>query len=472
MSLGVSESGPPSLQITSSRRAPAWAKLFTLAIVANLLGLLAASAMAKFVGSVPATDQAEQGWRAAYWVGIAIAAIFDALLLDELWFKGAFRRAHLTGKVPGFARTDDDVEGVAISMQRSTVSFPMLVLVAGFATSLVYEYVINRGFESYYRDVGQDIGKLKRGTPEQQIAAVQNLSVRRRPEVVPALRWALANAPEAAPHAAWALGRHRDLQVELRKQPIAALLEVSQSPDPALRREAVIALGRLQQRSVHPQLQGFLAADLESGSIDRRLLYALGSVQHISSKDVLASVLDRGDPESQRLAAWALAQHRDLKGGKDLVGILEARLPTADVGLRCAIVHALGIFAHERSNLALVRAYDDSAPEELAYVCPRSSIVMNPPTQGGSTPQHGNDLEEVLMPEDALALRILAAMGQMRATSPDVRAVVEPWLETREVDADATAFVREHAGVLLTGIREARDDSKRPTVEQALGRKR
>jgi hypothetical protein len=53
-----------------------------------------------------------------------------------------------------------------------------------------------------------------------------------------------------------------------------------------------------------------------------------------------------------------------------------------------------------------------------------------------------------------------------------VRAVVEPWLETRVVDADATAFVREHAGVLLAGIREARDDSKRPTVEQALGRDR
>ena len=58
----------------------------------------------------------------------------------------------------------------------------------------------------------------------------------------------------------------------------------------------------------------------------------------------------------------------------------------------------------------------------------------------------------------------------MRATSPEVRAAVEPWLEARTVDQDATAFVREHAGVLLAGIREARDDSKRPTVEQALGR--
>ena len=393
-------------------------------------------------------------------------------MLDELWFKGAFRRTHLVGRVPGFARTDQDVDGVALSLQRSTFSFPMLLLLSAFATSTIYEYVINRGFESYYRDVGKDIGQLKRGTPEQQIAAIERLSVRRRPEVMPALRWALANAPEAAPHAAWAIGRHRDVQVELRKPLIMALLDASRASDPALRREALIGLGRLQHRSVAVPLQELLAADLEAGSIDRRLLFALGSIQVTSSAEVLDEVMQRGDSESQRLAAWALAQHRDQRNAKDLVGILEARLPTADLGLRCAIVHALGIFAHERSNLPLIRAYDDSPPEELAYVCPRVSIVMNPPAPEGTVPQGGNDLEEVLMPEDALALRILAAMWQMRATSPEVRAVVEPWLEVRVVDADATAFVREHAGVLLSGIREARDDSKRPTVEQALGRDR
>ena len=139
--------------------------------------------------------------------------------------------------------------------------------------------------------------------------------------------------------------------------------------------------------------------------------------------------------------------------------------------LNGALVHALGIFSHERSNLALMRAYDDSPAEELAYACPRIRIVMNPPAPDGATPQHGDDTEEVLMPEDALALQILAAMGQMRATTPEVRAQVEPWLEARTVDADATAFVREHAGVLLSGIREARDDSKKPTVEEALGRR-
>ncbi|HET6583849.1 MAG TPA: HEAT repeat domain-containing protein [Nannocystaceae bacterium] len=470
----MSESRPPQIQVTSTRRAPAWAKLFTLAVVANLFGILAASAMARFIGRVPATDQAEQLWRLAYYAGIAVAAIFDALLLDEVWFKGAFRRTHLLGRVPGFARKDDDVEGVAVSMQRSTISFPLLVLAAGFVTSLFYDVAINRGFEDYYRDVGKDIGALRRGDTNRKITAIENLSVRRRSEVLPALKWALAEGGDAAPWAAWAIGRHRDLKI--RKPLIAALQPAVRSDDPVLRREALIALGRLQQRTpvVAEALQDLLRADLEAGSIDPRLLYALGSIQVVGSAEVLEDVLQRGDPESQRLAAWALAQHRDQRESKPLVDILEARLATADVGLRCALVHALGIFAHERSNLALMHAYDESPPEELAYVCPRIRIVMNPPgADPTATPNpslNAIDAEEVLMPEDALALQILAAMGQMRATSPEVRAAVEPWLEARTVDADATAFVREHSSVLLSGIREARDDSKKPTVEEALRR--
>jgi len=466
----------PELQITSTRRAPIWTKLFTVAVVVNTLGILVASAMAKFVRAVPATDAAEQGWRFAYYAAIGLAAIVDALLLDELWFKGSFRRTHLVGKVPGFARRDDDVEAVAVSMQRSTVSFPILVVLAGVVTSFGYELVTG-DFETYYREVGRDLGQLRRGDDGQKIAAVQRLSIRRRPEVLPALKATLEEGGEAARWAAWAMGRHRDL--ERRKPLVAPLVAASKAGDPALRREAVLALGRLQQRSAAQELQSELWADLEAGAVDPRLLYALGSIQVTSSAEVLEAVLHRGDPQAQRLAAWAIAQHRDQRGAEDMVEILESHLPTADVGLRCAIVHSLGVFSHERSNLALVRAYDSSTPAELATVCPRITLTMSPtppPDLAETTGSNGvnvvpDDVEELLMPDDALALKVLAAMGQMRATTPEVRAVVEPWLEARAVDADATAFVREHAGVLLSGIREARNDALKPSVEEALGTK-
>jgi HEAT repeat protein len=455
----VSQADPShSLQVTESRRPAAWGRLFSLAVIANAAALVCAVWAARLLRAIPETDSGEQWLRAAHYIGVGIAAIFDAFLLDEVLFKGAFRRSQLFGKVPGFARRDEDVEDVAVSLQKTTWSFPFLLISSGLVTMIVLNFV-TRDIDGYYKTLGIHIGAIERGDPERQKEGVRQLSLRRSPEVLPTLRRALGKGGEVAAWSAWAIGRHRDVQN--RRPLIAPLVTAVREGDPALRREAAIALGRLQQRSMVGALQDELRADLEGGEgIDVRLLYALGAVQVTSSKDLLAQVLERGDPLAQRIAAWAIAQHRDQRGGKDFGRLLEDRLVTADVELRCAIVHALGIFAHERSNLALVRAYDDSTEAELAFGCPRISIPMSPDGK--------EDFEEILMPEDNLALKIIASMGQMRATTPEIRAVVEPWLQARVDDTTATLFIQEGARTLLAGIREARNDATKPTVEEAL----
>ncbi|MBC8068328.1 MAG: hypothetical protein IAG13_08340 [Deltaproteobacteria bacterium] len=458
----MSSSEPtPTIQVSAAQRGPLWAKLFSLAVIFNALGIAVSVWVARMVRMIPESDATEQWLRAAYYGGIALAAIFDALLLDELLFKGAFRRTHL-GRVPGALKRDDDVEVVAASMQRSGLSFPFLLIASGLVSNMAFN-VIDRDFDGYYRNLGVYLGPLHRGDDTAQIEAVRQLSIRRSPEIVPQLRWRMNEGGAASPWAAWALGRHRDQPSH--KPLIAPLVAAVRTGDPALRREAIIALGRLQQRSMAPAIQDELRKDLQTWvdhgtAIDLRLLYVLGAVQVTSSSPVLEDVLHRGDPVAQRVAAWAIAQHRDQRGGIGLVHILEDRLPTAGVELRCAIVHALGIFAHERANLALVRAFDDSTAAELDTLCPRITVMMSP--------DRAEDGEDILMPDDALALKILASMGQMRATNPDVRAVVEPWLERRIVDPDATLFVQEGARALLSGIREARDDSTKPSVEEAF----
>ncbi len=454
-------SGRPSIQVVTTRATPTWAKLFSFAVIANAGGIAVSVWVARLIRNVPATDSAEQWLRIAGFTVVAIAALFDALLLDELVFDGAFRRTHITGRLPGAARRDEDVEGVAVSMQRSTWSFPALLLSAGLVTSMAFNFVTH-DVDGYYKHIGIYLGALERGDGPRQIEAVKQLSIRRAPEVLPALRVALAKGGEAAPWAAWAIGRHRDVQN--RRPLVPPLVAAVRTGDDATRREAAIALGRLQQRSMVVALQDEVTADLAGGGpVDPRLLFALGSVQVLSSREVLGEVLQRGDALAQRVAAWAIAQHRDQRGAKELVNVLEDRLPTADVELRCAIVHALGIFAHEQSNLALVRTYDNSTDAELAFVCPRIRIFMSPDGQ--------DDAEEILLPEDTLALEILMSMGQMRATTPEVRKVVEPWLERRTQDADVTAFVREGARAVLTGIREGRDDRTKPSVDEVFGRK-
>lgn len=461
MIVRVSEADPPqTLEVTETRRPAPWARFFSFAVIANAAAMAIAVWVARLIRAVPETDATEQWLRVAYYGGIALAAVFDALLLDELLFRGAFRRTHLVGKIPGFAKRDEDVDDIAVSLQRTTWSFPFLLLSAGMVTSLVLN-VVTRDLDGYYRNLGVHIGAVQRGDTPRKVEGIRQLSMRRAPEVLPTLRRVLVEGGEAAPWAAWAFGRHRDLPS--RRPLIAPLVTAVREGDPALRREAAIALGRLQQRSMVGAIQDELRADLDAGgNIDVRLLYGLGAVQVTSSKELLVEVINRGDPLAQRIAAWAIAQHRDQRGAKDFSQILEDRLATADVELRCAIVHSLGIFAHERSNLALVRTYDDSTEAELAFGCPRISIGMSPDGK--------DDFEEILMPEDTLALKILGSMGQMRATSPEVRAVVEPWLEKRAADTTATLFIQEGARTLLAGIREGRNDATKPTVEEAFDR--
>jgi hypothetical protein len=174
-------------------------------------------------------------------------------------------------------------------------------------------------------------------------------------------------------------------------------------------------------------------------------------MQVVSSVPLLEELLvGAADEDTQRLAAWALAQHRDQRDGRMVVEVLEKRLPSASLDVRCAIVHALGILADERSNLALVRAYDDATPDEHEHVCPRITLQLRP--------DGADDTVLLLRPERKLAMKVILSMGQMRATSPDVRAVVEPWLTALAAEPSAIYEVREGSGSLLAGIRGGRDD--------------
>jgi hypothetical protein len=130
--------------------------------------------------------------------------------------------------------------------------------------------------------------------------------------------------------------------------------------------------------------------------------------------------------------------------------VLEQRLPTAAIGLRCAIVHALGILSDERSNLASMRAYDESTPEERASTCDPVRVFMRPDREA--------DAEDVLMPAESFQMKALSSMGQMRATTPEIRAKVEPWLV--ELASSGPPELLDPARSVLEGIRAARDDSK------------
>lgn len=460
MSDPMPSSTPPGRPNRRAGRTPAWAKLWSLAVIANLAGFLVAIWVARLVRAVPDSASVETFLRFGYFAAMLVVAFFDALLVDELMFKGAFRRTHLQGRSARHARRDAAVDEVAVTLQRTTTTFPVLLLVCTGLTYLLFN-LVNRDFDAEYRRVGMHVSALHQGDMPTKIEAIEQLSIRRDPQVLPALKRALQGGGEAGAWAAWGLGRFGDLPS--RRPLFIPLVAAAHGDDPAVRREALVALGRLQNRSLAPEIQAELSAQVDAGQpLDLRLFYALGSVQVMSSVPLLEKLLHQGDETAQRLAAWTLAQHRDQRGGRVVVDLLEQRLPTASMPVRCAIVHSLGILADERSNMALMRAHDEASSGERSTECERLPLSLRPDGDA-------SDRADLFMPQESFTIKIISVMGQVRATTPAVRAEVEPWLQTFIDDAGNLPEAREAARALLEGIRSGRDDTQSKSVEEALG---
>jgi len=452
-------SPPPAAPATPRRGRSIRAKLVSLALLANMAGLVVAVFVARTLRGGHAGASGETPWLIAYYGAMVVVALFDAFLVDELLFGGTFRRTYLQGKDARQLERSGDDSALAASLRPQGRTFPVVVVLCGAVTYFVFN-LANDDFDTYHRTIGQHVAALRSDDPERQRAAVAQLSIRREAHVLPALVRALQEEGPAAPWAAWALGRFHDLPT--RRPVVTPLVGAARSQDPAVRREALIALGRLQHRPVAPYLHEEIRDQVSAGqTVDPRLLYALGSIQVMSSVPVLEELLHGADERTQALAAWALAQHRDQREGRAAVDVLGKRLPSASLPVRCAIVHALGILADERSNRPLMQAYDDAAPDELEHVCDRITIAMRP--------DGGDDEVLLLRPERKLAMKIILSMGQMRATSPDVRAAVEPWLVALARDESAPYEVREGSQSLLAGIRGQRDDAEAKSVDEALG---
>ncbi|TPV95761.1 MAG: hypothetical protein B7733_08290 [Myxococcales bacterium FL481] len=435
-----------------NKRLPVALKLWIAVVVANVSGLLVSVFAAAALRAVPATDGAESALRALYYGTMCLVALVDALWLDEVLFKGSFRRTHLSF---GKARQDDDT--LIASVQRSDITFPFSAVVFGVVTYFFFN-VANHDFDRYYDHVGKHVSAL-RGSDEarlpRRIAAIETLSIRRSREVLPVLFDALERDDEVASWAAWAIGRHTD--IKRRRRMVEPLVAASRRGDRQLEREAIIALGRLQHRPTATRLVDALEHELEAGAtVDVRLIWALGYVQQIASLPVLERALYHRDETVARVATWAIAQHRDQREGRQGVRMLEQRLPAAPFAVKCAIVHSLGILSDEASNAALVHGYQSLSAQDRRTLCPIESLYVDPDGE--------RDRQDLLMPRETYAMKTLQSMGQMRATASEVRAVVEPWLVGVAADQEASLATREAADSLLTGIRQVRDDSLPPAA--------
>lgn len=443
----------PSSSLRQPRAYSLRQKFALAALMTHVMALVIGYGISMWVRAERVDPSLEPFCLAAFYLLLALCAVLDALWMDEVLFDGSFRVTALQGKSVEALNANASLDDMIATTRRPSVTFPVSLIIAG-ALNYGFLNFATRDFLGYYDSIGQHVRTLKSVDPAEstmRVSAVRSLSLNTRPASVRMLIRATEHEDAStASWAAWALGRHASMPYAGKLiEPLARALD---RDDGDIRREAVLSLARIQHRPIRTQLIQLLSGDLEGPEApDVRLVWGLGYLQHLDGLEVLTRALDAGDKGGiGPMAAWAMAQLRDQRDGRSVVPILEQRLLRAPFETACATVHALSVLGDERSNMILMRAFDALPPETRALTCPMIRI--------STSPDLAED-ERILVRPETYAMKTLQALGRVRATSPEMRALVEPWLETVLNDApDNSLATRQAAANLLEGIRTTRDD--------------
>lgn len=436
-----------------ARRKNTTHRLWLAMLVSNVLALFAAVLISKRVRSFSLPVNQEPVWMAVGYALMLVAAVITAFWADEVFFRGSFRKAHLSGKGLAHAEKSGDAEAISAALRPMHLIFPVLVL-AGLALSYVAANAVSRGFFSNYDRIGAPALTVRRTEPAQAQArkdAVEALSMVQRPKVQLFLSRQLHHPDEeTAAYAAWALGRLRNKN--LRRMFSESLMRAAKSKKPMLAKEAQIALARMQHRAVAPLIEQRLEQGLLhlGDKLDPRLVWALGFTQQGSSIPLLAKALYHRDAQIRRVAAWALGQQKGPKNAERSLKVLQERLVSAPLPTRCAVVHAMGILGHERANLDIVRAWRDSSPEERGRYCEPESVRLRP--DAGGQDHHKLLLTPMRNTVETFEVMTLFSMGAIRATQEEIRKPVLGMLEEILADPQAKPRSQDAARSLQSGI--------------------
>lgn len=427
-------------------------RLWIAMLLVNVLGLFASVFIAQRLRSLSMEPTYEFFLYGLYYAWMAAAALVDALWADEIFFRGAFRKTHLSGLTAKVAQNRGDVEDMLATSRPMHFIFPVLFIL-GFALSYLLFNLITRDLSGDYDRVGRH-ARVIRGTSldqrEQRLAAIDALSMVQRPQVQIFLARQLEHDDEeSAAFAAWAMGRIRD--DNMRRMLSDELMKAARSKRPKVAREAALALARMQHRPVARLIENALRDSIDDPELDLRLIWAMAFLQRPSAVDLLQKAIFRPDIKSQRIAAFALAQQKQKDSVQRSLAILSERIPSASIQTRCAIVHALGILGHEGGNLAILEAWRGASPEERQSYCRPEELRLRPDGQGDDI--HKLFVTPIKHTVESFEVLALFSLGAIRATQASVRAEIEPWLESLIQNPDTVERSRQGASSLLKGIR-------------------
>ncbi len=341
--------------------------------------------------------------RLLYFGFMAGIAVSEVLLVDQLAFRGAWRKRVLGGLRGRAAQTllgdekesagkdadeihssDDDageedvrLGAVAAIFRDYTAHVSILFLVFLGLNYLLFNWA-NGGFDSYYRQVGMLYTELRSSGEGHRIAAIGELASKRRSGVsLRLLDRVEKGTDKERTWAAWALGYRAAyglLPGELRSRAEHAILPLVASGDMSRRGIAAVSLARLQSYL----WLGPAVLALSQEQPDPQFAIALGLLEDNRPESMAAlahvlSLVTKG--RLAQTTAWALGQIRTAQSARVLDRVLFKLDPLG----RCIAVESLGRLGRRETLPTLIRFFESKSSDVR---CPQIAVKLRPDREG------------------------------------------------------------------------------------------
>ncbi len=410
--------------------------------------------------SIPVTDfirhrstsvTTDMALRFGYFALMLLTAFVEALLFDELVYRGAWRRRFLGGhaKSDGAAPGQPDLSDGLVDESLSDEAFDaklekggggwrrlvaenslpfflsFFVLLGG---NLLLWNVLNGWFDAYYSKTGHLITQLRSSDPAERQKAILGLSYHRGTHIERLLVDRLEKGTDKEKvWAAWALGYRRRIKLPLEggaslDRGEKLLRELLSRGTDREKQVAAVALARYVVRRAEnagatdvPALERLLRQQQQAGKVPLETVVAMGWIRSKAAIPVLAGLLTSEDHTLATAAAWALGRMQHLSAVKPLLKGLRKAAPQ----VRCGIVNALGELGH--AALVSKPLMDEFLRKNSGFSCDHQAVVLRPDGRGKQI----HDKLHLVSGQGRYRLRILRVMNKIGFLDDAL-----PWLKT------------------------------------------
>ncbi|MDY0004902.1 MAG: HEAT repeat domain-containing protein [Polyangia bacterium] len=429
--------------------------ILLLSVVAlNVASQAYAVPMTSYIRERSTSVGTDMALRFAYFALMLLTAFVEALLFDELVYRGGWRKRFFGGQrggafkrrlreetpsatespaSPPGAGNDPEEDAAleeAIAQRRgglralvaeNSVPFFLAFFVLLGANYLLFN-VVNGWFDLYYSRTGHLMTQLRSNDPKEREQAILGLAAHRGEQIERRLLDRLeAGSDGERRWAAWAIGYRRRIRLPLASQGTldraeVALIALLQRGTPAQKSTAAVALARMVEgrgesigAQVVPALRAHLEAEQAAGELTMETVVAMGILRERAAVPLLAPMLRHANKDRALAASWAIGRMQHPSALGPLLAALAASgaEPAPSPEVRCGIVESLGQLGDAaRVSKALMDEFNRKGSD---FKCETRALVLRPDGRG----RRLHDKIHVVSTVELYRIKLLRSLGRV-----------------------------------------------------------